>query len=237
MNKILPVIFLFSFISFGLHSQVDINVGFNAGGAIPSESVESSSASILPGAYLGFTKDIKLGEKIYLAPEISFEFKHFGYSSIQKKDTVVVSQVAGIMANIPTYYTANVTGKSRFITLNADIPFGISIGKKAAVLFGVYGNYKLYKSDQINVHVQIGEGGLIPDVDSSNNNAEQINNFEGGLMLGGKYSINENLSLNFNVYRALSRHYVYGTIPNDSGQDIPFYFTMFRVGVKWLINS
>lgn len=171
-----------------------------------------------------------------MSPEISFEFKHFGYSSIQKKDTIVVSEVAGIMANIPTYYNANISGKSRFLTINADIPFGFSIGEKLAVSVGMYGNYKLYKSDQINVHVQIGEGGLIPDVDSAYNNKAKVNNFEAGLLLGGKYNINGQLSLNLTVYRALSKHYVLGTISNNHGQDIPFYFTMFRIGIRWLIK-
>ena len=235
MNKKISVIILLFFIAFNLHAQIALTSGLNMGGAVPKESVEGSSASLLPGAYLGLSKEMDLGQKLYLSPEISFEFKHFGYSSIQKKDTMVVSEVAGIMANIPTYYNANISGKSRFLTINADIPLGFSIGEKLSILFGVYGNYKIYKSDQINVHVQIGEGGLIPDVDSAYNNKAKVNNLEGGLMLGGKYSINENLSLNLTVYRALSRHYVLGTISNYSGQDIPFYFTMFRIGVRWLI--
>ena len=146
MDKKISVIILLFFIAFNLHAQIALTSGLNMGGAVPKESVEGSSASLLPGAYLGLSKEMDLGQKLYLSPEISFEFKHFGYSSIQKKDTMVVSEVAGIMANIPTYYNANISGKSRFLIINADIPLGFSIGEKLSILFGVYGNYKIYKS-------------------------------------------------------------------------------------------
>lgn len=233
MNKILFFIIICLVFTLNLSAQTSLHFGSNIGGAIPTKSTEGSSAILIPGAFFGVSNQFQISEKISFNPQISFELKHFGYSAIQKKDTVVESEVAGIIANIPTYYTATITGVSRFVTLNADIPVEIKFGQKIAINLGVYGNYKLYSSDAINVHVQIGEGGLIPDVDSAYNNRDNINSFEGGFLLGGKYAISDKLSLNFVGYRALSRHYKLDTILDENGQDTPFFFTMFRLGIVY----
>lgn len=233
MNRVLVILFLYLFFTLNLSAQTSMHFGSNFGGAIPTKSSEGSSAILLPGAFLGVSNQFQISEKIAFNPQISFELKHFGYSAIQKKDTVVESQVAGMIANIPTYYTATITGVSRFVTLNADIPIEIKIGKKSAISIGVSGNYKLYSSDAINVHVQIGEGGLIPDVDSAYNNKDKINNIEGSILLGGSYSLNQRLALRFVGYRAITRHYKFNAIPDENGQDTPFFFTMFRLGIVY----
>jgi hypothetical protein len=51
----------------------------------------------------------------------------------------------------------------------------------------------------IFIKVQVGEGGLIPDVNLNQDNSSNINLHNAGLGLGIEYKINDNYSLFFNT--------------------------------------
>jgi hypothetical protein len=235
MNKAVLIAILI-LVSTVLSSQFVINAGLNTGGAIPTEKTEGSSAILLPGGYFSAGTNLMVTRRLRVQPSAYLDFKLFKYSAVQQKDTVVQTEVAGILANVPTYYSANVNGFVNLGSIGIEIPIAFALNKKSSIVFGPYANMAIYKYDQIDLNVQIGEGGLIPDYDTSYNNKGKINTFEAGVMLGGRFKISDQVSLSFTGYRALSRFYVKDAVLDDAGRDIPFYYTSFRVGITYLIK-
>jgi hypothetical protein len=171
------VITIAFFATFGLNLNAQTNIGFgtNIGGALPVEQTEGSSAILYPGVYLSFGYGISLSEKFSFNPNINFDFRMFDYFAAQKKDTVVEAEVLGVIANVPTYYQANIHGKMRLGGIYAEFPIEYRFSKRSRLIFGIYGSALPYKSDNISINVKIGEGGLLPDIDSSYNNKSKIN--------------------------------------------------------------
>lgn len=233
MNKSVIIIVALLFVSVILKAQFSVNIGSNIGGAIPTTKTEGASAKILPGLYLGIAHDFTLTTKIKFQPAVVFDFKLFGYMAMQRKDTIVEAEVAGIIANIPTYYKANVNGNIRLAGAYLELPLYWTIFKKNSLVVGIYGSGNYYKSDEVNLNVQIGEGGLLPDFDSTYNNKSNINTLEAGVLLGGSFYINDKLSVSIIGYRALTRFYKFDAIKDDAGNDIPFYYTMVRIGISY----
>lgn len=236
MNRIV-FIAMFLLASSILSSQLVINAGLNLGGAVPTKKTEGSSAVLLPGGYFSFGTNLLLTRKLRVQPSAYLDFKLFKYSAIQQKDTIVQTEVLGILANVPTYYTANVNGFVNIGSFGVELPFIFPVFRKSSIVFGPYANMAIYKYDQIDLNVQIGEGGLIPDYDTSYNNKGNINDYEAGLMIGGRFKLSDQMSLSFTGYRALSRFYIRDAILDDEGQDIPFYYTSFRIGITYLLNT
>jgi hypothetical protein len=229
-----------AFISvFGLKliAQVNVGAGTNIGGALPNEKTEGSSAILFPGAYLSFGYAIPLSQRFSFNPNISIDFRMFDYFATQKKDTIVEAFVMGEIRSVPTYYQANIHGKMRLGGIYVEFPFEYRFSKRSRLSFGIYGSALPYKSDNISINVKIGEGGLLPDIDSSYNNKSNINTFDGGLSLGGSIEINDRLSLSVNAYRSLSRFYKMDAVKNDAGEDIAFYYTQVRVGIRYLVST
>jgi hypothetical protein len=229
-------IVIISLIGFSLNAQINVGVGTNIGGALPNEKTEGSSAILYPGAYLSFGYGIPISDKIIFNPNISFDLRMFDYLATQKKDTVVEAEVLGVIANVPTYYQANIHGKMRLGGIYTEFPIEYRFSHRSKLSFGIYGSALPYKSDNISINVKIGEGGLLPDIDSSYNNKSKINSFDGGLSLGGSIDINERLLLSINAYRSLSRFYKMDAVKNDAGEDIAFYYTQVRIGIRFLLG-
>jgi hypothetical protein len=115
----------------------------------------------------------------------------------------------------------------------AEMPFEYRFGKKAGLNLGIYASALPIKSDEIMVNVKIGEGGLLPDIDSFYNNKSKINSFDTGIMLGGNFQFNDKLSIFINAYRSITRFYKMNAVKNEEGNDIPFYYTQARVGIRY----
>lgn len=238
MSKIFVISLIFAaFFGTNLIAQVNIGAGTNIGGALPNQKTEGSSAVLYPGAYISFGYNIKISEKICFNPRISVDLRLFDYFATQKKDTVVEAEVLGVIANVPTYYQANIHGKIRLGGTYAEFPIEYRFSTRSRISFGIYGSALPYKSDNISINIKIGEGGLLPDIDSSYNNKTNINTFDCGLSLGGSIDLNERLSLSINAYRSLSRFYKMDAVKNDAGEDIAFFYTQVRIGIKYLVSG
>ncbi len=236
MNKkiFFVAIIILTCLATSVKSQLFVSVGTNYGGANPTKQTEGSSAKIYPGVFLSFGKEISLSEKLYLKPQISVDYRMFNYFANQTKDTIVEAEIMGVIANVPTYYKANIQGKMRLLGLYAEIPLEYRFIKSSAIVFGIYGSALPYKSDFININITIGEGGLLPDIDSSYNNKHNINTFDAGLSLGGKFIFNNKMSLFITGYRSLSRFYKMNAVKDPEGNDIPFFYTQVRFGLEYL---
>jgi hypothetical protein len=231
------IITIVSVMVFGtnLNAQLIAGAGTNIGGAIPVEQTEGSSAVLYPGAFLSFGYGITISDKFSFNPTLSIDFRMFDYFATQRKDTVVEAEVLGIIALVPTYYQANIHGKIRLGGMYAEFPIEYRFLKRSKLNFGIYTSILPYKSDNISINVKIGEGGLLPDIDSTYNNKYNINTIDGGISLGGSLVLNDQLSIYFTGYRSLSRFYKMDALKNDAGENLSFYFTQVRIGISYNI--
>jgi hypothetical protein len=229
-RKILIILLLF--LPIGLlaqHKKFSVGLGSIYGGALTSEKVEGANGEPLLGLNLDFGYRFNLTEKFLIVPKISYEYRQFSYQATQKEDTIVTTKVAGNIVDIPTYYYANVKGKfnSSGISLTAIAEYNYV--KKSSVIFGFYSSYFLQKNDVVDVNVKIGEGGLIPDLDSTYNNNVNMRNFEHGVTLGGKYYFSDKFSFTIVGTRALTGVYTINNVTNSKGEELKFFSTYAKI--------
>jgi len=232
-TKLLIIFIFFLSLATSVKSQFFVSGGTNIGGALPTVKTEGSSAKIFPGAFLAFGGEILVNEKLCFNPQLGIDFKMFDYFANQTKDTIVEAEIMGVIANVPTYYKADIHGKVRLFGLYAELPIEYRILNSTYLILGIYGSVAPYKSDLININIRIGEGGLLPDIDSSYNNKNKINNFDAGFKLGGRLILNERFSLFITAYRSMSRFYKMNAVKDENGNDIPFYYTQARIGLEY----
>lgn len=226
---ILALLLLLFYYNGSAQSSYSFGAGTIFGGAINNENVENASGEPMFGATLDFGYRIKLNDKLILKPKLSYEFRHFEYSATQRNDTIVTTELMGNTAEIPTYYTANISGKANSggLTLNSILEYKFI--ERSSLLFGFYGTYFLFTNDYVDINVRIGEGGLLPDIDSSYNNGINMRNYEYGISLGGKYYISDKFSFSIVGTRALSSVYTISGVKNQKGEEVLFYSTYAKI--------
>lgn len=224
---------LFSAINMCAQSGFFVSGGTILGGAINNEKISNAKGEPLFGVSVDFGNLIAIREKFNYIPKIGFEYRNFNYSATERKDTLVGSVVAGNDVLIPTYYNASVKGKvnSLGITLNNSVEY--KIWKNSYLLGGVYSTFFIYKNDYIDINVKIGEGGLLPDIDSTYNNGVNMRKFEIGFKMGGKYKINDRLSLSIIGTRAISDLYKISAVKNENGDEIKLYSTYAKIFMSY----
>ncbi len=226
---------IFVFLALNVFSQTKFSLGAGTifGGAINNETVENATGTPMFGASLDFAYRISLNNKLTILPKLSYEYRVFEYGASERKDTIVHTEVMGNMVNVPTYYQANINGKvnSGGITLNILSEYRFL--NKSSFVFGIYSTFFLYKNDYVDINVRIGEGGLLPDIDSSYNNGLNMRRFEHGLSLGGKYHISDKISVSIVGTRALSSLYSISGILNEEGEEVKFYSTYAKIFVNY----
>ena len=227
------LIFCLPLTVFAQNKKFSVGIGSIYGGAITSEKVEGANGEPLLGLNVDFGYRFNLNEKFIIVPKISYEYRQFSYNARQKDDTIVQTKVAGNMVNVPTYYYTNVKGK--FNTSGASITAIAEYNyvKKSSIILGVYSSYFFQKNDVVDLNVKIGEGGLIPDIDSSYNNNVNMRNFEHGVTLGGKYYFSDNFSFTIVGTRALTGVYSISNIKNSKGQELKFFSTYAKIYITY----
>ncbi len=214
-------------------NRFSLGLGTVYGGAIPTEKIEDARGKPGFGAMLDLAYRIPLGQNTSLLPGISFELRHFGYSATERKDTLVLVDVMGNPANIPTYYNAAIDGKVSSGGLSFNLMSEYSLFKRSSLVAGIYSTLFLSKNDRVDINIRIGEGGLLPDVDSAYSNRASLRNFEHGILLGGKFYFTGDLSLGITGVRSLSGLYNTSARKNSEGEDIRFYSTYARLSLIW----
>ncbi len=235
MNKLYFILF-FILIAFHFHifGQTYLSVSTNLGGAIPEKTQKNSTAKIFPGANLELTTQISNLKKISIKTGLELGFTAYNYYLNQdKKDTIVESVVMGNTVMVPTYYYTFIEGHTRLLYLIPNIILSYKLFDKIIIFTNLYSRFNLIHKDLVFIKVQVGEGGLIPDVNLDQNNSSGINLLNGGIGLGMDYKINENYSLFFNAKRDLWRFYKLNTVKDENGNDLPFYFTLANIGLKY----
>ena len=230
------ILLLASFLAVtNVKSQNGFYVGLGAvyGGAIGSQKIENAIGKPRIGGMIDAGYRISTGQNMMLAAGFSFEVRHFGYSATERNDTLVLVDVMGNPANIPTYYNAAIDGKVSSGGLSLNLLGEYSLFKRSALIAGVYSTLFLAKNDLVHINIRIGEGGLLPDVDSAYSNRPNMRNFEHGIILGGKIYFSGDVSLGISGVRSFSGLYTTSDIKNSKGEDIRFYSTYARLSLNW----
>lgn len=214
--------------------QNSLTISTNFGGAIPKKTQENSTAKIFPGANLEFTTQISSFNNIEIKTGLELGFTAYNYYLNQdKKDTIVESVVMGNTVMVPTYYYTFIEGHTRLFYIIPNIILSYKLFDKIIIYTNLYSRFNLIHKDLVFIKVQVGEGGLIPDLNLNQNNSSGINLLNGGIGLGMDYKINENYSLFFNAKRDLWRFYKLNTIKDADGNNLPFYFTGINIGINY----
>lgn len=233
--SIIAVIFILNITFINSYSQNQFfgGTGTIYGGAINNVPVENSSGKALFGLTAEFGYLHLINEKIAIKPSLSYEYRHYRYSANESKDTVVKAEIGGNLSEIPTYYKSEVNGKanSRGITINLNGEYRFI--ERSALIFGGYNSFFVTRNDYVDLNVRIGEGGFLPDIDSSYNNGHNMRPYEIGVTLGGKYYILENLSFSITGTRALTSLYSDEQIKNEKGENVLFYSTYAKITVNY----
>lgn len=218
-----------------IYAQNQFLPGFGTvyGGAIPTDKIEDASGRPRFGLMLDAAYAFPLGQNIRLLPGISVEVRRFGYVANEKNDTMVLVDILGSPANIPTYYRARIEGNVSSTGITLNLPAEYKFIKRSSLLFGAYATRFIKKNDQVAINVRIGEGSLLPDVDSTYSNRANMRDFEYGISLGGRLYISENLSLAITGTRSLVDLYAVSGIKNKEGHYIRFYSTYAKVFLTW----
>lgn len=208
-------------------NRIGFNLGMTYGGPIPTEMDTAASGGGLPGIIAGISYQYPITEKLSLNADLLYNLRQFKYSTTQKKDTLVEVDIAGTNALVPTYYTADIQGKTIIHQLDLRLPLNYQINKKSLVYGGPYLSYVLGGLDRTIVNVQIGEGSLIDDAQEVSEGFDNINPFEFGLLLGGGYQFNAHFEIRAEGVRSLTPFYENGYYASiNNGKEVKFYQTL-----------
>jgi hypothetical protein len=121
MRWIIFLFFTFIITASG-NSQTNYSLGLGTiyGGAIGSKKIINAEEKPLFGAIPNLGCTFPVSQKFLITPAISHEFRHFAYSAFERSDTTVLVDVLGTPAYVPTWYYANIHGKTNSVgtTLN-----------------------------------------------------------------------------------------------------------------------
>lgn len=225
--------FIFLLTTISIHSQYVVSLSTNIGGALPVRSQPGTSSKLFPGVGLNVSKNFENSSSLYVYTAISIDFYAYNYfSTSSRKDTVVATEILGNQTLVPTFYYTFIEGKTRVLSISPKLGIGYKILSRINIFISSYGKINSIHYDKILVRVQIGEGGLIPDINQNIDNSTNVNLFSFGLNFGMGYVLNDKLSLNIEVTRDITRFYKYNSIKDINGNDLAFYFT----GAKLYLN-
>jgi hypothetical protein len=206
-----------------------IGAGTIFGGALADGKIENATGFPQFGSSIDFGVCFPVNNVFHFVPSVSFDHRRFKYSATERNDTIVLVEVMGTPSYVPTYYFANIDGRVNSGGLSLNLLAKKRLFGRSWIVAGIYGALFLYKNDQVDVNVRIGEGGLLPDADESHNNKANMRNHEFGVVLGGKYQISNKFGIGISGLRALSSLYVVSGVKNPDNQHLKFYSTYARI--------
>ena len=215
-------------------TQLNVGIGFNYGGPVPTKMDTLSKGIPLPGLYTGFSYIVPISKKIWFAPDISYSFRHFKYKSIQKKDTLVDVEITGKYVTVPTYFTAQINGYMITHHFEIKTPIHWKLADKLSIGLGPYTSWIFTGIDCNTINVQIGEGSLIDNVEQNNKGFEGINPFELGMIFSCTYQIDNKFSLQMDCTRSLTSFYKNGYYESlNEGEKVFFYQTNVFLSLRY----
>ncbi len=176
---------------------VDIFLGGQYGGPIPSKMKDSTSGNALFSPKIGYRFFCHLSKKIAISSGFSFSKKGASYEQSLKKDTIVDIGF-GV---IPTFYTATVKGKMELWYLDMPINLGFVLSNKQWVGIGFNTSFLISGFDKGVVDVNVGYGGFA-DFSEKFNNYSNIQKIDFGANFMYKYQFLKQFFASIEVYRS-----------------------------------
>jgi len=233
---IVLIILLFGGIGNGIAQNFNIGAGISYGGPIPVEVIDSTSGRPLIGMTAGISYSFPINERFSFTPGLYYSFRGLDYGQIYTRDTLLTFDINETTAQVPSFYTAYVSGKMRLHYI--DIPLLIESNIwKFQMMLGPYFSILLAGKDAGNVRVVIGYGGFVDDYHGDFNNYSSLRNTELGFMLGSKAPIYRNLSIEMKASRSFFTLYNLNKL-KDNGQGIvKMYNTYVQLVLIYQLKS
>lgn len=171
---------------FAQEHAISVLAGANYGGPIPRPSSPEAQGQPKWGPQLALSYDSFLGKKTGWGAQIHWAYSSLLYSDRYRRDTVVTIQAGTQELKVPTYYTAEVDGRMRHHYIYLHLFGFYQPFPRNRIQFGPYLGYLAAADDPGNVHITIGQGGLLPDIDEPFNNSDKIHRLEFGISGGGR---------------------------------------------------
>ena len=236
MKKLLPllIVFLFGW-GYSCAQEIYLGAGINYGGPIPTETIDSTSGSPLVGAVANISYSIPLGDRFSFIPGLQYSFRGMNYSQIFTRDTLITIDFNGTSGQVPSYYTAYVSGQTRLHYIDIPLLFGYRVWK-IQFLLGPYASILLAGSDGGDIHVVVGTGGVFDDYYEDFDNYPAIRKAEMGVMFGSNTPIYKNLGLEIKVTRSFFTLYNLDKLENNGQGLVPMYNTYVQMGLIYKIR-
>jgi hypothetical protein len=217
-KKLLLLIFIFLFCCFrsGYAQNINLGIGLNYGGPLPTEFVDSASGSPILGLMAGMSYSIPLSKRFSFSMGLYYSFRGVEYSQSFTRDTLFTVVFNGVSGQVPSYYTAHVNGSMHLHYIDIPLLLNYRIGK-FQLIFGPYFSVLVAGKDAGNLRVVIGTGLLIDDYKDEYDNFKAIRKVEQGFMIGSIMPFYKNLSIETKVSRSFFSLYSPGELP-DRGQ-------------------
>lgn len=228
---ILICIYLFCFDDSNAQN-INLGVGLNYGGPLPTELVDSASGSPIPGLLTGISYSIPINKRFSFSMGIYYSFRGVEYNQSFTRDTMFTVVFNGVSGQVPSYYTAYVDGSMRLHYI--DIPLLVNYRiSKFQLIFGPYFSLLIAGKDAGNLRVVIGTGVMIDDYTDVYDNYFAIRKFEQGLMIGSIMPVYKNFSIETKLSRSFFSLYSPGKLPDRGQGGGKMYNTFMHMGLVY----
>ncbi len=237
MKKLLLLIFVFFYcLGAGFAQNINFGVGFNYGGPLPTEFIDSTSGNPIVGLMAGMSYSIPLSKHFSFSMGLFYSFRGVEYSQSFTRDTLFTLVFNGVSGQVPSYYTAYVNGSMRLHYIDIPLLVNYRIGK-FQVIFGPYFSVLVAGKDAGNLRVVIGTGVLIDDYKDEYDNFKVIRKVEQGLMIGSIMPFYKNFSIETKVSRSFFSLYSPGELPDRGQGGGKMFNTFMHLGLVYKLQT
>lgn len=232
----LLIFFLLCGVENGFAQNINIGAGISFGGPIPTEVPDSTSGQPLIGAIINTSLSIPINDRLSFTTGLYYSFRGMDYKQSFTRDTMYTVVINGTSGEVPSFYTAYVSGKMRLHYIDVPLLLAFRV-RNFQIMLGPYISVLLAGRDAGNVRVVIGSGGFYEDYNEDFNNYHALRKLEQGLMLGSKMPVYKNLSIEMKVSRSFFTLYNIDKL-TDNGQGlVKMYNTYLHLGFVYRIKQ
>lgn len=183
--------------------ELGISGGLTLGGPLPKKIEHGSEGKPQLGSLFGIDYAYHLSEKIGISSSLGMRQKKVWYGQNYTRDTLIPVDLGIMTAEVPSFYTANVSGEMDLIYLELSSSVSYKINEFNRLSLGIYYANFIAGNDNGTVRVIIGEGGYYDDYIENYNNNNNINSHDFGLNLNYYKKIYKRLYTEVQLSRSL----------------------------------
>lgn len=180
-----------------------INGGMVVGGPIPTKSNPDLSGSLTIGPHVGVYADYRTSNLFSIESSLNFAIKGVTISGRIRRDTIVEVNIGGQSGYIPTFYTADITGKMSLQYLDLPVMLSYNLTKNSNVFIGGQASLLVGGEYATEANVVVGEGGFYDDVYEKSDMYDDISRYDLSICIGGAYRIFRSFTFKFYGTRSI----------------------------------